>query len=515
MKKTTLFLVLICLSFMTYGQSPITEFKETISYWKCDYVSVDYYYLSSNTADCDSVCWDFGDGITYRNSHSNAASHIYNEFGVYTVTLTIWLDGVETQIVKPDLIRVFEAPKALFAYSVSDTTFFSPLQVDFQNQSIKGEGDSVAYSWMIGYGAEPVCRDTNFSYVFDKSGTYEVILRMTDNNGCESQYADYITVKDTAQKGEFEFIKSSCLSETEPSPCGYNKQYDRTNDTLIIYGYYYGNCAAHKTATIRYSGDTVKIKTWQSGLFSTCNCGHCFEIIVPGITQDSIIVTFDGEIVPSTSSSLYPAQVVLNTEESVHNYLQGTWSLTSSCGGAVGDCQPFGSEDKREIEFTNLYSEQDSLGYRIYKQDTIESEGKMGLSYLGEGNSKVWQLENLKAWYPDNKVSLEPIHNDTLALVYGNGAVWDLYVRKATASFIREKEINTEIVCYPNPCRSILFFKTSVEIRTVTLKDLYGKVIKRFDTPKASIDVSNLPSGTYLVFVESGNNVYIQKVIFA
>lgn len=210
---------------------------------------------------------------------------------------------------------------------------------------------------------------------------------------------------------------------------------------------------------------------------------------------------------------LSSAQVVLNTEESVHNYLQGTWCLTSSCGGVVGDCQPVGSESKRKIEFTNLYSEQDSSSYRIYKQDTIESEGKIGLSDLGEGNSKVWQLENLKAWYPDNKVSLEPIHNDTLALVYGNGAVWDIYVREASSSLIQEKESSKEIVCFPNPCESVLYIKSNVEILNVTIKDLYGKVINCFDDPDNCMDVSSIPSGTYIICIKSHDHFYTQKLL--
>ncbi|MCF8361639.1 MAG: T9SS type A sorting domain-containing protein [Prolixibacteraceae bacterium] len=44
----------------------------------------------------------------------------------------------------------------------------------------------------------------------------------------------------------------------------------------------------------------VKVKTWETGLYTTCNCGYCFEINIPNFTKDSVIVTFDGEIISSS-----------------------------------------------------------------------------------------------------------------------------------------------------------------------------------------------------------------------
>jgi len=185
MRNYLFLIVLICSNYLAFGQSPITEFKETISSVGCYEVKADFYYVSSSTADRDSVCWDFGDGMVRRNSSSNSASHNYTKPGTYTVTLTIWLNGVKTQIVKPDLIKVYKAPMALFNYTVSDNNMIAPLQVDFNNQSILGDGDLVEYAWRLDDpSSEPVSNDINFSHVFEKSGPYYVWLSLKDNNGC-------------------------------------------------------------------------------------------------------------------------------------------------------------------------------------------------------------------------------------------------------------------------------------------------------------------------------------------
>ena len=150
---------------LTYSQSPITDFTATIHKYSCDYISVK---CSGFPANRDSLCLDFGDGNVVWNS--NQPQHVYTQPGIYTVTLRFWLNGVETKIVKPDLVAVYNAPTALFNYTVSNSNMFAPLQVNFNNQSVLGDGDSVEYSWFISY--VPLSNNTNFSYTFASPGTY-------------------------------------------------------------------------------------------------------------------------------------------------------------------------------------------------------------------------------------------------------------------------------------------------------------------------------------------------------
>jgi len=300
MRNYLLLILLICSNYLTFGQSPITEFKETISYVNCNYVMANFYYVSSSTADRDSVCWDFGDGMVRCNSYTNSASHNYSKPGTYTVILTIWLNGVKTQIVKPDLIKVYKAPIALFDYTVSDNNLIAPLQVEFNNQSILGDGNFVEYAWRIDTFSEPLSNDKNFSYVFEKPGTYYVQLNLKDNNGCQVEYSDYIIVKDPIQINEFEYITSTC---NEENSCLEGINYKIKNNILTLFGQTEKNCCTYKTAIIIDKGDSIQIPTFDSGPACTCNCLFCFEINIPDFNRESCVVEFDNQFINVCSNN--------------------------------------------------------------------------------------------------------------------------------------------------------------------------------------------------------------------
>jgi hypothetical protein len=62
MKKTVLLAILVCFNYCLFGQSPITDFKTTITNNSCEHVGAEFTYIKTSSADCDSVLWDFGDG---------------------------------------------------------------------------------------------------------------------------------------------------------------------------------------------------------------------------------------------------------------------------------------------------------------------------------------------------------------------------------------------------------------------------------------------------------------------
>jgi len=295
-KKLLVFILLICSNLLTYGQSPIIGFKEKISYVNCSIVMAEFDCVTSdcsgiNKADYDSVSWDFGDGMVRRNSFSTDRN--YSKPGTYTVTLTLWKNGKKTQFVKPDLIKVYQPPKAQFDYTVSNNDLTAPLQVEFTNQSVLGDGDLVEYSWKIN-SYETVSNNTNFSYTFEKSGTYYVQLIVSDNNGCKVEYSDYVIVKDPVQTNEFEYITSKC-NEENSCPEGIN--YKIENNTLKLFGRVWRNCCSRNTAVIIDNGDTIKIPTFESGAMCTCICQFCFEINIPNFDRESCVVEFDDQII--------------------------------------------------------------------------------------------------------------------------------------------------------------------------------------------------------------------------
>ena len=320
MKKITLSLCLfgICCN-LAYSQSPITNFTATISERNCGDVQTSFSIIG-NSADKDSLCWNFGDG-TVRCGNFNRTSYVYTQPGTYTVTLTVWLNGIKTQIVKPDLVTVYNAPTALFDYNVSNSNMFAPLQVNFNNQSVLGDGDIVEYSWFIG-NYMPLSNNTDFSYTFERPGTYWVRLTLNDNLGCEAEHLKFIVVKDSIQINEFEYITSSCDGEEEP-PCPEGINYTIENNTLKLFGQVIRNCCpVYNTAIIIDKGDTIQIPTFGSGL-CTCVCPFCFEINIPDFNRDSCVLIFDNQIININSISNIIEETQNNTLINVINVPNG------------------------------------------------------------------------------------------------------------------------------------------------------------------------------------------------
>ena len=135
-----------------------------------------------------SLLWDFGD-----NTSGNGVeiSHTYktkpqNKDGKYTVKLTInnFLDGeVKKQEATLDVIISNILPEAKLKLSASEGEI--PLEIKFDaSESKDPDGEIVAYDWEFN-------EDDSFddaegkktTYTYDKSGSYVVKLRITDNNG--------------------------------------------------------------------------------------------------------------------------------------------------------------------------------------------------------------------------------------------------------------------------------------------------------------------------------------------
>lgn len=287
--KTQLTLFMIFSTYIVFGQNPIADFQINIDY-KCGYATTEFINYSVNA---DTFLWDVNGTGYYIETYEPRGSNI----GIdkkWIVTLIAKQNGLSDTLSKE--VEIFNT-KVNFDTTLSDIYGYAPLTVEFSNMSEIRDGDTITYQWDFGDGTQS--NEDSPEHTYDLPNTYYATLTGTKSDGCELSYSDYIIVKDTAQKGEFEFIKSSCISESETSPCGYDKHYKLLNDSLTVYGFYYGNCGTQKTATIRYDGDTVKIKTWEVGPLTTCFCGYCFEITIPNITQDSVVVKFNGLTISS------------------------------------------------------------------------------------------------------------------------------------------------------------------------------------------------------------------------
>ena len=131
---------------------------------------------STEFADEDTYLWQFGEGEGFSNAQN--PTYIYNNPGVFTVTLTAFNDlGIAVTESREMAIEVFEQPQARF--SVRPTTVYLPDKpVFFTNLSFGAD----AYLWDFGDGNT----STEFEpiHIYEKPGIYDVTLTAFNGDQC-------------------------------------------------------------------------------------------------------------------------------------------------------------------------------------------------------------------------------------------------------------------------------------------------------------------------------------------
>ncbi|MCJ7697868.1 MAG: PKD domain-containing protein [Thermoplasmata archaeon] len=140
--------------------------------------------------------WDFGDGNT---STLQNATHQYVDNGSYIVTLSVVDDDQAVNKVSRKISVLNVGPTAKF-------TFFSPFlpkindTILFTDTSIDTDGTVVSWSWDFGDEATSNVRSPAHNY--SAGGTYQVSLRVTDNDGVSDTATEYVTIFISTSPGE-------------------------------------------------------------------------------------------------------------------------------------------------------------------------------------------------------------------------------------------------------------------------------------------------------------------------
>ncbi|MBL7955921.1 MAG: PKD domain-containing protein [Flavobacteriales bacterium] len=120
--------------------------------------------------------WDFGDGAS---SAAPYIQHIYNDPGVYDVTLTVTSAlGCSADSIFEDAITVHPRPVASFETSATEACVGE--EITFTNTS--APTDAYTCSWSFGDGT--LSTDCITSYAYASAGTYNVLLAVTSVFGC-------------------------------------------------------------------------------------------------------------------------------------------------------------------------------------------------------------------------------------------------------------------------------------------------------------------------------------------
>jgi PKD repeat protein len=145
----------------------------------------DFENTSQAGTDEATYTWDInGETITDEN-----LSYVFSEAGTYSVNLTVVNDdGCSDEV--SEMIEVYESPEASFTF-VDNTCALEA--VSFTNTSVD-YGANAEFSWTFGDGKSSASQSPQ--HIFNAGGTYEVMLSIRTEDGCEDEYTENVNILD-------------------------------------------------------------------------------------------------------------------------------------------------------------------------------------------------------------------------------------------------------------------------------------------------------------------------------
>ena len=161
-------------------------------------LAVDASDSSDSDGDIESYAWDFGDG---QVGTGKTADHTYDEAGEYDVTLTVTddRDGTSTHT---ERVTATEPPNQAPIAAFTSTTDGLVASVDAGGSS-DPDGTVTSYAWKFGGAGVGTGKTTSFT--FPASGTYQVELTVTDNDGATTKVTQPVTVSPANQSPTADF----------------------------------------------------------------------------------------------------------------------------------------------------------------------------------------------------------------------------------------------------------------------------------------------------------------------
>jgi len=142
-------------------------------------------FTNTSTGNIISYYWDFGNGATSTLQNPTIQ---YTTAGTYTVSLTVTESGTgatDTET-KTNYITVVNGPSANFNLSGGAYMGCVPYTGSFNDLSSIGDAPLNNWYWDFGDGTVNNGTNSTISHNFTNPGVYNILLRVTDDNGCSA-----------------------------------------------------------------------------------------------------------------------------------------------------------------------------------------------------------------------------------------------------------------------------------------------------------------------------------------
>ncbi len=174
-------------------------------------------FIESSSDIGQTYNWNFDDENSYNTSSEKNPTHIFEESGVYDITLTVTdTNGCINVDVVEDLITVYPKPVAKFEPDPEIASVIKPV-IYFNNLTI----GAVDYHWFFGDGDSSLAENPKHIYAPIEQ-TYIVELRVESDKGCKDTVFLEVRIKD-----EYTFY----------APTAFSPDGDLINDEFFVVGH--------------------------------------------------------------------------------------------------------------------------------------------------------------------------------------------------------------------------------------------------------------------------------------
>lgn len=200
--------------------------------------------------------WDFDLGAIVSATDYLAKEQLYTKAGQYTVTLKV-TNGINTDSTSA-VITISRGPIANF--TADPVNGCPPMLVNFTSISTPGESDIINTLWDFRNGDHK--EGPSVQYNYDRPGMYDVILKVTDKNGCYSvlESEKSITVTD---KPKIDFTASDTFACAPPMKVSFTNLSTGSSDLTYNWDFGNGSTSTNLSSSSVYDSNgvySVKLK---------------------------------------------------------------------------------------------------------------------------------------------------------------------------------------------------------------------------------------------------------------
>jgi hypothetical protein len=70
-----------------------------------------------------------------------------------------------------------------------------------------------------------------------------------------------------------------------------------------------------------------------------------------------------------------------------------------------------------------------------------------------------------------------------------------------------------KLAVFPNPATHFLYLKNNAELKNLTIVDMLGNKVLSIENPTQTVDIQQLPVGTYIIYASENKKQLVAKFV--